>query len=716
MAPYVYLSLALLLPWLDGYLWLAAAECRLHAGRGHTARQLGYGLFLGFAALQAVVLAYSHFLGAVAFWPIMAVMGLLALVGGALYLAPTGAGLQLDSPLPGAPQRAAPAQASRAQTVLFWLFATWAGVHLLFVAIEILHRPIFPWDAWLNWMYRAKAWYYSGHIFALDSPAQWLDGSGQTAYNVAGNHYPTFVPVLGLWAATALGRWSETLVNLPVLCCGIALGLALYGQCREYGLARWHSALCAYLLLSIPLVGAHLALAGQADIWMAGFTGLGFAALLHGMLRRRRSQVLLGLVMAALATGVKLEGGVWFAAALLTLGLATCTRSTLAALALLGTFAALGWAAGITYLELPVLGGLGIADGRVHVPLLGSYALQSFALWDDYRDNFFLVGTWHLLWLFLLLAAVSLVRLPAARLRRTLAVFYLVVLLAQLFIFQGTESGRWAEDWTAINRLPLHFSPALVFSLAILWRAFADRSADAPGAARIAAGAVLGLATTFAGAALFLYASYPAGDGQARHYSITNMRLVVGGGHSQGDIGVVDRYQNNIAILSSGPVSFEAAGLGLARIETAPGAYKRATFFWRNGTTARDLHSVDVPGQGSRWLSLGDLPAWRGHITEVGLMFYAEGDQVVRFHGLDLVPGSLGAHLDKLLRDWLHTSQWSQKSVNWLPAGAASTTLPLPALMGAWILVMALATVILAAAHRPGALATLLVSAIAAWA
>ena len=194
------------------------------------------------------------------------------------------------------------------------------------------------------------------------------------------------------------------------------------------------------------------------------------------------------------------------------------------------------------------------------------------------------------------------------------------------------------------------------------------------------------------------------------------MRLVVGGGHAEGDIGVVDTYQNNIAILSSGPVSLEAAGLGLARIETAPGAYQRATFFWRNGTTARDLHSVDVPGQGSRWLSLGDLPAWRGHITEVGLMFYAEGDQVVKFHGLDLLPDSLGAHLEKLLRDWLHTSQWSQKSVNWLPAGAESTTLPLPALMGAWVLVMALAAVVLAAARRPGALGTLLISAIAAWA
>jgi hypothetical protein len=75
---------------------------------------------------------------------------------------------------------------------------------LLLVAIEILYCPVFPWDAWSSWIYRAKAWYSMGEVVSLDSPAAWARGTGDSAYAVAGNNYPTFLPVVTLWAATAL--------------------------------------------------------------------------------------------------------------------------------------------------------------------------------------------------------------------------------------------------------------------------------------------------------------------------------------------------------------------------------------------------------------------------------------------------------------------------------------------------------------------------------
>jgi hypothetical protein len=183
-----------------------------------------------------------------------------------------------------------------------------AALHLLFASIEIIYRPIFPWDAWLNWMYRAKAWFYVGSILPMDAPATCISENATAKYNVAGHNYPSFPSIIALWASTAPGRWSETLVNRPVLLCGLAMPLGLYGQCRELEIPRWLAAFSAYLLLSIPLVGNHLALAGQADGWMMEFTGLGFTALLVGLVSASRFQIALGFTMVALAIGIKNEG------------------------------------------------------------------------------------------------------------------------------------------------------------------------------------------------------------------------------------------------------------------------------------------------------------------------------------------------------------------------------------------------------------------------
>lgn len=695
---YLRLASAILLPWLGGYFWLAALERRLDPDRACTLRQLGYGLFLGFAALQGIVLACNKLLGGVTFGPVALVLALLTLAGGVLHLRRPGTAGHDQPPVPETT-----GSGNTVSQVLFWLLIGWATLHLVLVAIEILHRPIFPWDAWLNWMYRAKAWFYSGQVFLMDSPIDWLTGSANAPYNVTGNHYPTLVPIAALWAATALGYWSETLVNLPVLCCGIALGCALYGECREYGLARFPAALAAYLLLSIPLVGTHLSLAGQADIWMTGFTGLGFAALLHGIIRHKPVRILLGLAMVAMGIATKMEGAVWFLAALLTLALARHTRTTLLVMLALVGLAALGWIMGITSLDLPLLGKLGVSDGRLHLPLLGTYRMQTFDLWDDYRDNFLLSGTWHLLWTLIPLSLIGLKLLAAGLLRKTILVFYLVLLAAQLLIFEGTDSGRWAEDWTAINRLPMHFAPALVFSLLIVGQALLARTRSNPVSRGFIAVPIASLVITLAGAMSYLQLAYPPGtEAAARVFDPHQMRTVVGVSRKSGEASVIKRYQNNIAIVSSGPIQLDTAGYGLARVVTGGANQKRATLFWRNGAGPDDLHSTQVSGRGTRWINLGEEPQWRGQVTEIGLVFYADGDEEAEFHGLEMRPYGLSSQLSKLAQDWTERTTWSQRSVHWLPAGARHTTMPLPLLLSAWLLV-AMLIAAMTYRHAPGA-------------
>jgi hypothetical protein len=671
------LLLGVSLPWLAAWSWLAALEQRQFSWHPNRFRQVGYALFIGYAALQATVLATDRITGGVHYLPVIATFSLVTLAGLAAWRYGRSVG---ETPA-----------IKRPSHLLTWLLIGWIAVHLIMVAIEILHRPVFPWDASLSWMYRAKAWFYAGTITPMDSPPQWLEGSGDSLYNVPGNHYPTLVPIVALWSALGLGQWSETLVNLPVLFCGVALVAGMFGQCREYGFPVWLSVVCAYLLLSIPLVGTHLSLAGQADIWMAGFTGLGFVALLHGVLRDDRYQLLLGLFMIAVGAATKVEGTIWFAAALLTLALVKRPMATVVLIITTAAVVLAGWlATGVTYLELPFVGGAGVAEDRLHIPLIGSYALQSFDLWTDYRDNFFLGGTWHLLWPLVLLTAASLLFLPAGRTRRTIAVFYGVILCAQLFIFQATESGYWAEDWTAINRLPLHFAPPVVFSLAIVaWEHLRTEGNRATGATLLGIPALGLLIVVLLGLGYLLIgnSSTPA---ERLTLKGSDTGIVVGGGRLAGNIGVIDSFSNNTAIVSSGPISLDTRGLQLLRLRAEGSRDGHVSFFWRNGPAPEDLHTTEIYGNGIQWANLGDRAEWSGRVTEIGLVFYADGDKPAEFHFLDLYPSSLPLQLAKLAHDWSRLTVWSQRSAHWIAAGARDTRVPLPVLLAGWVVVTAL--------------------------
>jgi hypothetical protein len=231
---------------------------------------------------------------------------------------------------PANPDAVTQAPLGLAGKVLLVILAVWTGLHFFFAASEVFNQPLYPWDAWLAWVYRAKAWYLAGGMVDVVSPAQWATATSADVYTIHAWTYPRFPSVVPYWAALSLGRWSETLVNLPALLAGSAIGLALYGQCRESGMNPLLGITACYLLFSVPLFGTHIALAGYADIWMAGFAGLGFIALLRGALCGQHFQTLLGFLMIALAIGVKNEGAVWFLAALLMQALITFRWRTLA--------------------------------------------------------------------------------------------------------------------------------------------------------------------------------------------------------------------------------------------------------------------------------------------------------------------------------------------------------------------------------------------------
>jgi hypothetical protein len=279
--------------------------------------------------------------------------------------------------------------------------------------------------------------------------------------------------VIPYWSALSLGRWSETLVSLPVLFGTVAIGLALFGQCREYGLSRTASLVSCYILYSIPLFAAHIALPGYADFWMTGYVGLGFIAIMRGAASKQGFQTALGLLMVMAGMTVKDEGMVWFLAAIgLQLLLMGRLRWHFIAALLITGLLALSWLLGIQQVELPLLGSVGIADGELLIPFIGSVELERHIILPHYWRNFLLMGSWNLLWV-MVIGSIGLVLITAVKLRpgpgqRAGLGFILIFLATQVFIFGFTQQGEWAERYTAINRLPLHFLPAIIFSTVLL--------------------------------------------------------------------------------------------------------------------------------------------------------------------------------------------------------------------------------------------------------
>ena len=79
--------------------------------------------------------------------------------------------------------------------------------------------------------------------------------------------------------ALAIGRLDDALVNPPWLAGFVALGLGVFGQLRRLGVGTSWATIAAWLVLSLPLLDTHVALAGYADFHMAAAYALAVLAL-----------------------------------------------------------------------------------------------------------------------------------------------------------------------------------------------------------------------------------------------------------------------------------------------------------------------------------------------------------------------------------------------------------------------------------------------------
>jgi hypothetical protein len=336
-----------------------------------------------------------------------------------------------------------------------WAFATDIALH-----------PTLPWDAWAVWEAKAKTWVLAGHASPYVSFGRWLLHPQFDARTAAAWNYPELLPWSLTWFAADTG-WLEPWINMAWLGLWLGLLVAQYGHWRVLGVSPTHALAGVYLLGSLPLLDAHVALGGYSDLWVAALMSLGSHAWLRWRTMGEQRQLLVLAGIAVLLPMLKLEGAVWS----IVLGVATVfgalPRRLRSKRFLVGAVAAAIIIALCVSLKVPwvavarhyVRGSIDVDGGRIVQSL---FALAN-ALWGQWN--------WNLLW-FALPAALLWKRAKWTRSTTVQRLFALVVvpLLLIVGLFVLTSAARYAQSYSAVNRLLLQLVPTSVSLLVlVLW-------------------------------------------------------------------------------------------------------------------------------------------------------------------------------------------------------------------------------------------------------
>ena len=363
---------------------------------------------------------------------------------------------------------------------LFYLFLALILLRLTGIATEIWLRPLYPWDAWTTWAVKPRVWFADHSLTPFVAPDLWLNDTSATHYTLEAWHYPNTVPLLQLWVALAIGQWNESVNNMLWLMCAIALGLGFYGQARLCGIKPLISIIFSYLLLSIPILDVHIALAGYADLWLATAFGLASIAFFQWLHTGDHVHAWLALFLALMCPTLKAEGAVWILAFIPALTASRIALKHLAWIMGLTGLALLLWLlTGGFSVTLHGFGQISITTNLIQIPYLGQFELSPSANWEPFIQNFFVLANWHLLWYLMpILVLISLRKTATDKALFCLALLILSLLAMLAVLFFLTAAQEWAEKYTSINRLFLHILPTLMFYALLLLSSRGTQSTD----------------------------------------------------------------------------------------------------------------------------------------------------------------------------------------------------------------------------------------------
>ncbi|MEO7430809.1 MAG: hypothetical protein ABIR62_01980 [Dokdonella sp.] len=338
------------------------------------------------------------------------------------------------------------------------------------IASDILLHPTLAWDAWAAWEAKAKIWVLGGQIAPFVSFSEWLAHPTQPLRTGIGYSYPDLLPWTIVWFAGPVG-WIEPWINLAWFGLWIAMLLAQYGQLRALGVDRSRTWIGVYVLGSLPLLESHVALGGYADLWLAALFGQGAFAWLRWHCGGERRQLGVVLAIILLMPLIKLEGSVWSIVLASACVFSSIPRWTRRRRLLLG----LGFAIALTLLSV-AFSAAWIAVARRYIDHSTAFNFSDFAAsLDAFGQGLWGQENWNLLWFLLpvVLLGNRVAWMRSATTRR-LAVLVGVsfLLIGGLFLF--TAAARYAQSYSAVNRLLLQLAPMAVALLILASRTSAD--------------------------------------------------------------------------------------------------------------------------------------------------------------------------------------------------------------------------------------------------
>ena len=343
--------------------------------------------------------------------------------------------------------------------VIWFALLAWLAVRFVLLGIEVVSRPLYPWDAWTQWATKARVWYELGYVAPFARADEWFAANGK-AYLDASPEYPPTMPLLQVWNCIVMGRWDDSLMNVPWWQIAIALTCAVYGGLRSLQTDALPALVGAFLVASLPLANVHVALAGYADLPLAAYYVTAVLAVMRWAHTRNWREAIVALVLAIACTQIKNPG--WFWAATLVPAVLVVLLPKHGIRISMVAFAAAA-------LLLVVL-------GRMKLTLFNyQIDLNYDPPWRDLGESYFLLGNWNLLWYG---AIIVLVLARKDLLSRSLAPVTITIiggLLFLFFVFGFTNASTFISDQTTVNRATLHLAPVIVVFIVLGWQAFAAR-------------------------------------------------------------------------------------------------------------------------------------------------------------------------------------------------------------------------------------------------
>lgn len=340
-----------------------------------------------------------------------------------------------------------------------WLgIVVWLALRFALLFAEVWWRPLYPWDAWTQWGTKARVWYEMRAMVPFVGVAEWFAAAPDAKlWFDAAPHYPATMPLMQTWSAFLVGRWDDALVNLPWWLTGVALAAGLHGGLTLLGLRALPALLGTALVLTLPIVNVHVALAGYADLPLACYLTLGTIAAIVAIRTRNLAHAGLAVLLFAGMVLVKNPGKAW----VFMLGPAFIV----AALPRHGLRIAAVLFAGAVFLLL--------VGARSGITLLGyRFTMQYGMPWGALFDAYFSFANWNLLWY----AAVATAAIAWRQLLApAVAPFTVAVAGGLMFLFIGfafTNAGAWVEDQSTVNRATLHLAPLVVVWMLVCLRAW----------------------------------------------------------------------------------------------------------------------------------------------------------------------------------------------------------------------------------------------------